>query len=95
MKMAKHRNAITPCAAGGGSAEITGSITGSVGNGSTPKGYDSTTQTCVDGAGTAVVGGTSSVCQGPNGSVTGSAGVAFGGGGGVTGKVCQAFTYCH
>lgn len=88
--------AVTPCVAGGGSAEITGGITGSVTNASTSPGFGSTSQACVDGAATAVVGATSSVCQGADGSTTGSAGVAIGGGGGgVTGKACQAFTYCH
>lgn len=87
--------AITPCIAGGASAEITGGITGSVANASTSPGFGSTSQACIDGAGTAGIGATSSLCQGADGSTTGSAGMAIGGGGGVTGKACQAFTYCR
>ncbi len=87
--------AITPCIAGGASAEITEGITGSVANASTSPGFGSTSQACIDGAGTAGIGATSSLCQGADGSTTGSAGMAIGGGGGVTGKACQAFTYCR
>ena len=55
---------------------------------------DINSQACVDGSGAALVGPAVSICQGADGSTTGSLGGSFGGGG-VTGKACQAFTYCR
>ena len=52
---------------------------------------DINSQACVDGSGAALVGPAVSMCQGSDGSTTGSAGV----GGGAEVKACQAFTYCH
>ena len=85
---------IMPCVTAGTDAKVLGSATGSISNSSTSPGISTATQFCLDGGGAAAVGATGGVCQGSDGSTTGSAGIAVGAGAGASPKVCQSANYC-
>ena len=84
----------TPCASGGAEGKLTGSLSGSYTNASSAPGISTVTQICGEGSATPGVGVTAGVCLNRDGSTTGSAGASFGASAGVSGKVCQAITYC-